>query len=163
MHLESAIAWYNKSCLLRVGEDNTLRDSYIIGSSCRKIEDGTTIPTYAVAKEILADDCVDIYDGEAYNSYDTSIVNKLLAFPYFTDSMKLQKGTDRQTLFTLAPNSITKLRIYIYLEGQDIDNYDLAAGGRQVKVNFGFTKARFDSEDEEYEGPVLEHPAEVIG
>ena len=163
VHLESAIAWYNKSCLLRVGEDNTLRDSYIIGSSCRKIEDGTTIPTYAVAKEILADDCVDIYDGEAYNSYDTSIVNKLLAFPYFTDSMKLQKGTDRQTLFTLAPNSITKLRIYIYLEGQDIDNYDLAAGGRQVKVNFGFTKARFDSEDEEYEGPVLEHPAEVIG
>ena len=77
--------------------------------------------------------------------------------------MKLQKGTDRQTLFRLAPNSITKLRIYIYLEGQDIDNYDLAAGGRQVKVNFGFTKARFDSEDEEYEGPVLEHPAEVIG
>ena len=71
--------------------------------------------------------------------------------------MKLQKGTDRQTLFTLAPNSITKLRIYIYLEGQDIDNYDLAAGGRQVKVNFGFTKARFDSEDEEYSESTGDH------
>ena len=56
-------------------------------------------------------------------------------------------GMERQGVFTLAPNSITKLRIYIYLEGQDIDNYDYASFGKQVKINFGFSKSR--EEDDE--------------
>lgn len=160
-HIEGAIAWYDKSCLLRTGEDNTSRESYIIGSSCKKLEDGVTLPTYAVAKEIYADDGVDIYDGEAYNGYDTSIINKLYAFPYFTDTTKMYTGTERQTFFSLAPNSITKIRIYVYLEGQDIDNYDLAAGGGQVKVNFGFTKSRFGEEDEDYEGPITDPSSNI--
>ncbi|MBQ2408325.1 MAG: hypothetical protein II309_02720, partial [Bacilli bacterium] len=48
---------------------------------------------------------------------------------------------------TLAPNSITKVRVYIYIEGQDIDNYDYAAVGKQISVGFGFTKQRFTTED----------------
>ena len=48
---------------------------------------------------------------------------------------------------TLAPNSITKVRVYIYIEGQDIDNYDYAAVGKQISVAFGFTKQRFTTED----------------
>ena len=32
---------------------------------------------------------------------------------------------DRPAFMTLAPNSITKIRVYVYLEGQDVDNYDL--------------------------------------
>lgn len=59
----------------------------------------------------------------------------------------------------LAPNSITKVRVYIYLEGQDVDNYDFASLGRQITINFGFTKERFDGEDVDYEGPEL--PEEV--
>ena len=48
---------------------------------------------------------------------------------------------------TLAPNSITKVRVYIYIEGQDIDNYDYAAVGKQISVGFGFTKQRFTTDD----------------
>ena len=44
---------------------------------------------------------------------------------------------------TLAPNSITKVRVYIYLEGQDIDNFDYAQVGIKISVKFGFTKQRF--------------------
>ena len=55
----------------------------------------------------------------------------------------------------LAPNSITKVRVYIYLEGQDVDNYDFASLGRQITINFGFTKERFDGEDVGHTDPEL--------
>ena len=56
---------------------------------------------------------------------------------------------------TLAPNSITKVRIYIYIEGQDIDNYDFASIGRKIAVKFGFTKERYTEDDIDYNGPDL--------
>lgn len=74
-----------------------------------------------------------------------------MAFPYFTDTMKNLEGTDRPTFITLAPNSITKVRVYIYLEGQDVDNYDFASLGKKISVAFGFTKERFFDEDVDYD------------
>ena len=53
---------------------------------------------------------------------------------------------------TLAPNSITKVRVYVFIEGQDIDNYDFASLGKKISVNFGFTKERYNGEDINYEG-----------
>ncbi len=78
---------------------------------------------------------------------------KLVDFPYFTDTMKNLTGTSRPTFMTLAPNSITKVRVYIWIEGQDIDNYDFASLGKKISVNFGFTKERFTEDDIEYDGP----------
>ena len=76
--------------------------------------------------------------------------------------MKELRGTARPEFMTLAPNSITKLRIYIYIEGQDIDNYDFAQIGKKIAVNFGFTKERFDDKDNnysvDYTGPSLNVP-----
>ena len=58
---------------------------------------------------------------------------------------------------TLAPSSITKVRVYVFIEGQDIDNYDFAQIGKQISVKFGFTKERFNEEDINYEesAPIL--------
>ncbi len=56
---------------------------------------------------------------------------------------------------SLAPNSITKVRVYIYLEGQDIDNYDFAQIGKAISINFGFTKQRFTEDDIDYNGPLV--------
>ena len=67
--------------------------------------------------------------------------------------MKNLTGTNRPTFMTLAPNSITKLRVYIYIEGQDIDNYDFASLGAKISVNFGFTKERITEDDFDYDGP----------
>ena len=68
--------------------------------------------------------------------------------------MKNEKGMNRKEFMTLAPNSITKLRVYIYIEGQDIDNYDFASLGKKISVNFGFTKERFEQTDiPGYNGP----------
>ena len=95
---------------------------------------------------------------KAYDNYNANL-NKVENFPYFTDSAKKLTGTARPEFMTLAPNSITKLRIYIYIEGQDIDNYDFAQIGKKISVNFGFTKERFETEDVSYSGPSFNVPA----
>ncbi len=78
---------------------------------------------------------------------------KLVDYPYFTDTMKNLTSTSRPTFMTLAPNSITKIRVYIWIEGQDVDNYDFASLGKKISVNFGFTKERYTEDDIDYEGP----------
>ena len=87
---------------------------------------------------------------------------KLVNYDYFTDEEKNKVGADRPEFMTLAPNSITKVRVYIWLEGQDIDNYNFAQLGKQISINFGFTKERFRAEEDStvppytYEGPSFE-------
>ena len=155
-HVKNAINWYETSCAKRTGKDLTKEGSYSTTfGTCSDIENGYGYDTYAVSGVIDHTDNVDVYDGEDYNGYTGSTASvattgKLMAFPYFTDSMKNLEGTKRPTFMTLAPNSITKVRIYVYIEGQDVDNYDFASLGKKISVAFGFTKERFFDEDVKY-------------
>jgi hypothetical protein len=152
-HVANAISWYNTSCKKRIGADVTDLESY--NGPCNPVNDGTAYNTYAVKTKINSSDNVDIYDGADYNSY-TGSGDYLYAYQYFTDTMKFKTGTDRPLFMTLAPNSITKVRVYIFIEGQDVDNYDLAAIGRRISVKFGFTKQRFIETDIQYDGPPID-------
>lgn len=163
-HVQNAINWYNTSCKHRVGFNVYDKSSYY--GTCNNITDGTAYPTYAVGGVIDVDDNVDVYDGAEYNGYQSSISNqptegKLYKFPYFTDTMKNYTGTVRPEFMTVAPNSITKIRVYVYIEGQDIDNYDFAQLGKKISVSFGFTKERFYGEDIDYDG-YPELPDDVV-
>lgn len=155
-HVKNAINWYNTSCAKRTGSDLTKEASYDDEfGTCSPIVNGYGYDTYAVSGEINYTDMVDVYDGEDYNGYMGSVATeaddgKLVAYPYFTDTMKNLLGTERPTFITLAPNSITKVRVYIYIEGQDVDNYDFASLGKKISVAFGFTKERFFDEDVDY-------------
>ena len=160
-HVKNAISWYETSCKTRKAEGNdvTKIDSYNADTACSGVVDGQYAPTYAVAKEIKAEDNVDVYDGAKYNTYTKSTDGEtplIKEFDYFTDSEKNLKGVDRPEFMSLAPNSITKVRVYIYIEGQDIDNYDFASIGKMISVNFGFTKERMEPEDIDYEGEYFE-------
>ena len=169
-HVANAINWYTTSCKKRKSEgtDLTLPESYVLNGeeACTAIENGTFYPTYAVGGEIKETDHVDVYDGTEYNGYTTSVSaspakGKLYAFPTFTDTMKNKEGVERPEFMTLAPNSITKVRVYIYIEGQDVDNYDFASLGKQISVEFGLSKERFYGTDIDYQGtPTL--PDDVI-
>lgn len=151
-HVEGAIEYYTESCKKRT--DATTYDK---DTACAAITNGLAYPTYAISDTINYKNgdstlpVVDVYDGAEYNGYTGS--TGLKAVDTFTDSEKLLAGTARQDFITLAPNSITKVRVYVYIEGQDIDNYDLAQIGKKISVNFGFTKQRFNEEDVNYEGP----------
>ena len=171
-HVANAINWYKKSCLKRTGTASTFTyaDS---DNACGTVVDGTASPTYAIANPLEVGSFVDVYDGTNFNGFDGNTqayatyassdskeTAKLVDYDYFTDTEKSARGNARNKFMTLAPNSITKLRVYIYLEGQDIDNYDFAQLGKTIKVNFGFTKERFtddqgNADGFEYNGPAL--------
>ena len=163
-HVQNAINWYTTSCVKRVsgGDDVTEESSY--SGTCGEFKNGTAYPTYAIATVIDDENTnVDIYDGEAYNSYTGSSAF-LQSFDYFTDTEKNLHGMARPTFFTLAPNSITKVRVYVWIEGQDVDNYDFAQLGSAISVNFGFTKERFTDKDVNYsDAGTATLPDDVIG
>lgn len=174
-HVDNAINWYTKSCLKRDGGATTF--SYATSNNaCGTVVDGTESPTYAIANELEVGSYVDVYDGAKFNGYTANTQEftaykaledkseaKLVNYDYFTDSEKDQRGNQRKEIMTLAPNSITKVRVYIYLEGQDIDNYDFAQLGKTIKVNFGFTKERFTDDQGNADGFTYDGPALVTG
>ena len=151
-HVQNALNWYKTSCLIRNTDGTDVYDKNSYGTKCSDLELNKAYPTYAISDEVSVEDNVNIYDGEVYNTYTKS--TKLVSYPYFTDTMKMKEGVDRPEFMTLAPNSITKVRVYVWLEGQDIDNYDFASLGQHIAINFGFTKERFKEDDiGGYDGP----------
>ena len=169
-HVQAAINYYDTSCRLRPAAvspatdptDITLASSYTSNSNCRTVADGTAKATYAIGRVIDVSDKVDVYDGAQYNGYTAttrtlySDSQPLYAFDYFTDSERDMTGMNRPAFMTLAPNSITKIRVYVWIEGQDIDNYDFSSIGKQIKVEFGFTKERFtETEAQGNNGPYM--------
>ena len=95
----------------------------------------------------------------------------LFAYKTFTDADKMigegESGptagkNERPTFITLAPNSITKIRVYIYIEGQDVDNFDLASIGKRISVQFGLTKDRYDFNDKNLYKDNVDTTAPVI-
>ena len=160
-HVSNAISFYNTACRPRLTPQNDaenptdIRDaaSYNLSGTCGTVVNGTTRNTYAIGKVVEITDKVDVYDGEQYNTYEKttresySDSEPLYAFDYFTDTEKNLTGMNRPTFMTLAPNSITKVRVYVWIEGQDIDNYDFSVIGKQVEIGFGFTKERFTEEE----------------
>ncbi|MGI6329662.1 MAG: hypothetical protein ACOXZR_02235 [Bacilli bacterium] len=160
-HVSGAINWYTESCRKRIGHDITKKASF--SGPCKPLRDGISYQTYAVKNKIKVGDNVDIYDGPVYNGYSHNWApgkELLYPYPYFTDTMKELSGIDRPDFLNLAPNSITKVRVYVYIEGQDIDNYEFAAYGKKISVNFGFTKQKLTEEDIYYEGPGNPYPIE---
>ena len=155
-HVQNAINWYATSCKHRTGADLTQASSF--NGDCVTLTDGKYVQTNAIGGVIDYSDRVDVYDGLDYKGYTASIAStpqtgKLYAYDYFTDTEKSLTGVERPTFITLAPNSITKIRIYIWIEGQDVDNYDFASLGKKISVAFGLTKERFFDEDFNYVNP----------
>ncbi len=155
-HETHAISYYATNCAARTGADVTKTDSY--SGECEEVIDGIGYPTYVAQKVIGSGDNVNIYDGKAFNTYEANS-EFVEEFEYFTDTMKLMRGRLRPEFMRLEPASITKVRVYIYLEGQDIDNYDFAAIGRKISVKFGFSKQQLYPGDSGYEGPALNQGA----
>ena len=140
-HVAAAKKWYETTCEARRAATGEEEAGFYYDDSKSCAELTNYITSNVVAGVIDADDYVDVYDG-SYNTYADTATSLLKQVDTFTDSEKLQTGTNRQAFMTFAPNSITKVRVYIWIEGQDIDNYDFASLGHSISVNFGFTKER---------------------
>jgi hypothetical protein len=134
-HNSDSVQHFTKICKKRV-------EASKYEGPCTTLTDNVYFDTYAANSPITSTDNVNIYDG--LNDYE-NVSEKLTKFDYFTDSEKENAGSERKEFFYLAPNSITKIRVYVYLEGQDVDNYDLGIIGKKIVITFGFTKDKVDT------------------
>ena len=112
----------------------------------------STTQTFPIYASIGASDNVDIYDGQ--NGYSGSTytggtsTGKLYSLQTYKTPGSADAYTESSQLFKLAGNSITRVRVYIWLEGQDPDNYDIISKDTNVSVKFGLTKDRYDLESQ---------------
>lgn len=147
-HNEKLIEYFERVCKGKKvegdGENKIVTYGADEETKCITLESGKATDTYVVNQDILSKDNVDVYDG--LNGYEIEDIAeyKISKYDTFTDTEKNLKDEARPAFFKLAANSVTKIRVYIYLEGQDVDNYDLISLGKKIKINFGFTKDQFD-------------------
>lgn len=125
----------------------------------------TQMPTYALTEKTVDDDDVEIKDIYWWDTATTYTVdgdkashsNSGLLQKQMTVQTKKRSNTDyrvegvknlysttstdeKKTAFSIAPNSIIRLRIYVWLEGQDIDCINYASHGGGVTLNLGLVK-----------------------
>ena len=58
---------------------------------------------------------------------------------YFELQETMTENEIDQPLFTV-PNGITKTRIYLWIEGQDIDSLETDSSGADLEISLGFVK-----------------------
>jgi len=148
-HNAMLIDYFERVCKgkeVTTGEEGKMVVTYGVNEEvkCVELADGTATETYVVKDNITSTDNVDVYDGINGYEIDELETYKIAKYDTFTDTEKEYKDELRPHFFKLAANSVTKIRVYIYLEGQDVDNYDLISLGKKIKINFGFTKDQFD-------------------
>lgn len=88
-------------------------------------------------------------DVEYLNGYTVEGVQNLIT----TDSTATDPtatGDDNYEVLTLAANSITRFRVYVYIEGQDPDCDTDASQGGGIEVNIGLTKGETQGSMDRY-------------
>lgn len=106
----------------------------------------TQMPTYALKDTAVGSTIADIYkwDGTESNLQKQNVLqtNKTSTEDYTIKEgvQNLVSTTDGTTTFGITPNAISRIRIYLWLEGQDVDCINYASHGGGVKVNIGIVK-----------------------
>ena len=123
----------NNNCMSLIYEPNSLSHNQesIDAANELGIEliDNTYVPTYGVIKE-----------GDHLN-HKSGFLNSGIELD--TEHFALQKTiveSDFDTPIFQIPNGITKIRIYVWLEGQDVDALEVHSEGAPVNLNVDFEK-----------------------
>ena len=93
-----------------------------------KLTDGERFPTYASIKE-----------GGPLLVGDNVSGSPKLDLNYFTIQRTIHEEDFGRALFTV-PDGITKARIYVWIEGQDIDSLETDSEGSELYINLDFIK-----------------------
>ena len=106
----------------------------------------TQMDTYALKSTSIGQTIADIYKWDGTES-NLSKQNVLQTTKTSTEDYSIAEGvqnlvstTDGSTTFGIAPNAICRIRIYLWLEGQDVDCINYASHGGGIKVNIGLVK-----------------------
>lgn len=109
----------------------------------------TQMPTHALKIESVGKTIADIYDWSGTNSATMEKQVTLQTTKYSETDYTPKEGVQNlisttepagTTTFSIAPNSILRLRVYVWLEGQDVDCINYASYGGGVTINLGLVK-----------------------
>lgn len=110
----------------------------------------TQLPTYALKDSSVGATINDIYkwDGsESQIAKQYTLQTKLTSKSSTEVDYALEDGVqnlvstkDGTTEFGISPSRISRIRIYVWLEGQDVDCINWASHGGGIKVNIGLVK-----------------------
>lgn len=126
----------------------------IFGSEGKTREPFTTttqMPTYALTSNAIGEEIADIYNWDGTTNSTTLAKQVALQTTKKSDTdYSIKEGvqnlistssTETTTnAFTIAPNSIVRLRVYVWLEGQDVDCINYASHGGGITLNLGLVK-----------------------
>ena len=105
----------------------------------------TQMDTYALKSNSIGATIADIYkwDGTESNLAVQNVLQTTKSADDYTISEGVQNlvsTSNGTSTFGIAPNAISRIRIYLWLEGQDVDCINYASHGGGVKVNIGLVK-----------------------
>lgn len=149
-HLARGILNYNNLCKVRQSDGNFASDAVLCKNQPdRNYSNNGYINTYSINSNISSDDNVINYDG--HNGYTSSKLSLQKTYKSSLNTVAeasnpYSSSVTRTPFLRLAPNSITRVRVYIWLEGQDIDSVDFSGAiTRKISVSFGFTKDKYEA------------------
>lgn len=115
------------------------------------------IPTYAIKESAINSRINNIYLWDGSESLLQKQVTLQTTKTSDTD-YKIAEGVqnlistsdtgDKSKTFALSPNRITRVRVYVWLEGQDVDCINYASHGGGIKLNIGLVKGSKEGSQE---------------
>ena len=122
----------NNNCSSIIFEPNSTNHSELSIERAKKfginLKDGREFPTYAYKKA-----------GGPFEIADTISGSVKLNYDYFELQETITEEDFVRPLFSI-PNGITKIRVYVWLEGQDIDSLETDSKGAEVAISISFVK-----------------------
>ena len=122
----------NNDCVSTIYEPNSTSHTAMSIENAKKyginLVDGREFPTFAYKKSGGPFDVADTISGSVGLNYD-----------YFVEQETLSLNAMEEPLFSI-PDGITKVRVYVWLEGQDIDSLETDSNGAEVAISISFIK-----------------------
>ena len=117
----------------------------------------TQMETYALADAAIGKTMADLYDWDIVRASapNAGIIEKqnvlqtttqkdasgaITSYNIAEGVKNLKSTSDGSTDFTIPPNKIIRFRVYVWLEGQDVDCINYASHGGGVTLNLGLVK-----------------------
>ena len=98
-----------------------------------------SVTTYAIKDSVTAD-IEDVYNTLDTTNLSAPITMKPVYDETGTKATEELTAIDGTTKLGLKPNTISKVRVYIWLEGQDVDCINWASLGGNVLIDVGLSK-----------------------
>ena len=101
---------------------------------------GKPIETLAVDKDAVGSEIANVFESEPTKNIKQNALQTKYGAEGLDGVYNLKSSKDGTTDFTILANKISKVRVYLWLEGGDVDCANVASHGKDVTVTLGLIK-----------------------